>query len=111
MNLFFLETLKHCRVLSRSAALLLTLAVSFAVCAPVESAARPQDSDLSQSQRSTLQQIVGAARETRRSKRATGIGVLFACGEIKQRTAAAEMLAKELGRDVYHVDLSKIVSK
>jgi SpoVK/Ycf46/Vps4 family AAA+-type ATPase len=100
----------NCRMaLGRSAPLLLTLAVSFAVWAPVEAAARPQDSYLSQSQRSTLQQIIGAARE-RRSKR-TGIGVLFACAEIKQRTAAAEMLARELGRDVYHVDLSKIVSK
>ncbi|MEK6334576.1 MAG: ATP-binding protein [Acidobacteriota bacterium] len=58
-----------------------------------------------------MQQIIGAAREKRKSKSATGIGVLFACAETKQRTAAAEMLASELGRDVYHVDLSKIVSK
>jgi SpoVK/Ycf46/Vps4 family AAA+-type ATPase len=66
---------------------------------------------LSQSHRSTLQQIIGAAREKRRSKRATGIGVLLMCAETRERTAAEEMLARELGRRVYHVDLSKIVSK
>ena len=112
MNLRFLQAWKQYRMmLSRSAALLLTLVASFAVGAPAESAARPQDSNLSQSQRSTLQEIIGAAREKRGSKRATGIGVLFACAESKERTAAAQMLAKELGQDVYHVDLSKVVSK
>jgi SpoVK/Ycf46/Vps4 family AAA+-type ATPase len=37
--------------------------------------------------------------------------VLFAGAEHGEGTAAAQVLAKELGRDVYRVDLSKIVSK
>jgi SpoVK/Ycf46/Vps4 family AAA+-type ATPase len=72
---------------------------------------RPQETDLSQSQSSTLKEIIGAARERRGLKRASGIGVLFACGENKKETAAAQVLARELGRDIYRVDLSKIVSK
>ncbi len=112
MILRFLQTPKHRRLAFRaSATLLLTLVASFALGAPPESAARPQDSDLSQSQRSTLQEIIGAAREKRGSKKATGIGVLFVGAENRQHTAAAQILAKELGRDVYSVDLSKIVSK
>jgi AAA+ superfamily predicted ATPase len=75
-----------------------------------EYATRPQESNLSQSQQSTLQEIAAAAR-ARRPKKAPGIGVLFACGETRRRTEATERLAKELGRDVYRVDLSKIVSK
>jgi hypothetical protein len=110
MILGFLQTLNHWRPASViSAALFLTFVVSVAL-GPAESAARPQDSDLSQSQQSTLQEIAGAAR-SRESKRAAGIGVLFACGESKQQTEAAQRLAKELGHDVYRVDLSKIVSK
>jgi len=97
--------------LSRSAALLLTLVASFAVGAPAESAARPQDSNLSQSQRSTLREISRTDLERRRSKRSTGISVLFAGAEHGEGTAAAQVLAEELGRDVYRVDLSKIVSK
>jgi len=37
--------------------------------------------------------------------------VLFAGAEHGEGTAAAQVLAKELGRDVYQVDLNKIVSK
>lgn len=37
--------------------------------------------------------------------------MLFAGAEHREETAAAQMLAKELGRDLYLVDLSKIVSK
>jgi AAA+ superfamily predicted ATPase len=111
MNPGFLSGWKHWRLaIGRSAALLLTFVVSIALGAPAEFAARPQDSDLSQQQRSTLQEIVGAAREKQGSKEA-GVGVLFACGESKQQMAAAQMLAKELGRDVYRVDSSKILSK
>src|SRR5882724_368363 len=76
-----------------------------------KSTAPSQESALSQTQRSTLQEISGADRERRRSKRSTGIGVLFARAEHGEETAAAQALAKELGRDVYRVDLSKIVSK
>lgn len=112
MNLRFLPALKPYRMtLSRSAALLLTLVASFAVGAPAESAARPQESNLSQSQRSTLREISRTDRERRRSKRSTGISVLFAGAEHGEGTAAAQVLAEELGRDVYRVDLSKIVSK
>ena len=112
MNLRFLPALKPYRMtLSRSAALLLTLVASFAVGAPAESAARPQDSNLSQSQRSTLREISRTDLERRRSKRSTGISVLFAGAEHGEGTAAAQVLAEELGRDVYRVDLSKIVSK
>lgn len=62
-------------------------------------------------QQSTLKEIIGAAREKRASKKAAGIGVLFVGAENKQQTVAAKVLAKELGRDLYRVDLSKIVSK
>jgi SpoVK/Ycf46/Vps4 family AAA+-type ATPase len=72
---------------------------------------RPQETDLSQSQRSTLKEIIGAARQKGGSNKAKGIGVLFAGEEHREQTAAAQMLAKELGRDLYRVDLSKIISK
>jgi SpoVK/Ycf46/Vps4 family AAA+-type ATPase len=107
-----LHALRDLRLLfGGSAALLVALVMSIPFVAPVDSAARSQDSDLSQMQRSTLKQIIGAARERRLSKRASGIGVLFACGENKEETAAAQVLARELGHDVYRVDLSKIVTK
>jgi ATP-dependent Zn protease len=112
MNPRFLSAWKHWRLaLGRFAPLLLALVVSIGLGSPAESVARPQDPDLSQSQRSTLQEIMDAARVKHGSKQATGIGVLFACGESKQQMAVAQMLAKELGRDVYRVDLSTIVSK
>ena len=75
------------------------------------SPAAPQENPLSQAQRSTLQEISRADRERRRSKRSAGISVLFAGAEPREETVAAQVLAKELGRDVYRVDLSKIVSK
>jgi len=110
----FQQDRKHRRwALGRSAALLLTLLMLSGLQASVvnRSAARPQDSDLGQSQQSTLHKIIGAVREKRGSKKATGIGVLFACAESKQQTAAVQVLGKELGHDVYRVDLSKMVSK
>jgi hypothetical protein len=94
-----------------SATLILTLVVGLTFGSPPESATRPQDSALSQTQQSTLKEIILARREKRRSKQTAGIGVLFAGAQDKQQTAAAQMLAKELGRDLYRVDLSKIVSK
>src|SRR5258707_7875251 len=107
----FIQALK-CRRLwfGRSAALFLTLVAGFALSDPAESARRPQETGLTESQQLTLQKITGAAREKRGSKRATGISVLFACAESKEKTAAAQMLAKELGRDLYRVDLSRVVS-
>jgi AAA+ superfamily predicted ATPase len=95
----------------RSAAFLLTLVMSFAAGVPAESAARPQDAGLSQSQQSTLQKIIGATRGKHKSKKDTAISVLFVCAESKQRAAAAQMLARESGHDIYRVDLSRIVSK
>jgi SpoVK/Ycf46/Vps4 family AAA+-type ATPase len=99
------------RVLRESATLILTLLMGLTVGTPTESAARTQDSALSQSQQSTLKEIIRARRGKRRSKQAAGIAVLFVGVEDKQQTAAAQMLAQDLGRDLYRVDLSKIVSK
>lgn len=65
---------------------------------------------MSPSQRASLQEITAAARKTRRSKK-PGIGVLFTCANGTGKTLAAETLAKDLGRNLYRVDLSKIVTK
>src|SRR5258706_6737071 len=94
-----------------SATLILTLVVGLSFGTVPESAARAQDSALPQPQQSTLKEIILARREKRRAKQTAGIGVLFVGPQDKQQTAAAQMLAKELGRDLYRVDLSKIVSK
>jgi SpoVK/Ycf46/Vps4 family AAA+-type ATPase len=105
---------KHVRIwAARFAALLLPLVVVSVLQtgARAKPTTRPQETDLSQSQRSTLKEIIGAARQKGASKTAKGIGVLFVGAQDKQQTAAAQMLAKELGRDLYRVDLSKIVSK
>ena len=98
---------------ARFAALLLPLIVVSVLQtgARAKPATPPQETDLSQAQRSTLKEIIGAARQKGESNRAKGIGVLFAGGEYREETAAAQMLAKELGRDLYRVDLSKIASK
>jgi SpoVK/Ycf46/Vps4 family AAA+-type ATPase len=97
----------------RLVALLLALTVGSVLqtVARDKSTAAPQENPLSQAQLSTLQEISRADRERRRSRRSTGISVLFAGAEYREGTAAAQVLAKELGRDVYRVDLSKIVSK
>ena len=94
-----------------SAMLVMTLVASFALRVSPQTLGRTQGSDLSKSQQSTLQEIIGKAREKRGSRKAAGIGVLLAGAESKQQTAAAQMLARELGRDLYRVDMSKIVSK
>ncbi len=98
----------------RSTTFLLVTIMSFAMAvggATKPRRARPQEPVLSPSQKSTLQDIIAAARENRGSKKVAGIGVLFTCADRKGKTLAAEMLAKELGRDLYRVDLSKIVSR
>ncbi len=114
MILRYQQDPKHYRLtFGRFVALLLIMILSLGLQmgATGKSAARPQDPDLSQSQRSTLQEIIGAARAKRGSKRANGIGVLFTSAESKEETTAAQMLAKELGSDLYRVDLSKVVGK
>jgi SpoVK/Ycf46/Vps4 family AAA+-type ATPase len=108
----FLQALKNqSAAFGGSATLILTLVAGLTFGTPPESAARSQDSALSQSQQATLKEIIVARREKRRSKQTAGIGVLFAGAQDKEQNAAAQMLAKELGRDLYRVDLSKIVSK
>jgi len=103
----------HWLTCGRFVALLMALIVSSVLqtVARDKSTAAPQENPLSQTQRSTLREISEADRARRRSKRSTGISVLFAGAEHGEGTAAAQVLAKELGRDVYHVDLNKIVSK
>ena len=102
----------HWLTCGRFVALLMALIVGSALqtVARGKSTGAPQENRLSQTQRSTLQEISRADRERRRSKR-SGISVLFAGAEHGEGTAAAQVLAEELGRDVYRVDLSKIVSK
>lgn len=98
----------------RSTTFLLVTIMSFAMAvggATKPRRARPQEPVLSPSQKSTLQDIIAAARENREPKKVAGIGVLFTCADRKGKTLAAEMLAKELGRDLYRVDLSKIISR
>jgi SpoVK/Ycf46/Vps4 family AAA+-type ATPase len=98
----------------RSTTFLLVTIMSFAMAvggATKPRRARPQEPVLSPSQKSTLQDIIAVARENRGSKKVTGIGVLFTCADRKGKTLAAEVLAKESGRDLYRVDLSKIVSR
>jgi SpoVK/Ycf46/Vps4 family AAA+-type ATPase len=108
----FLQALKNQSLAFHgSATLILTLVVGLTFSTPPESAARTQDSALSQPQQSTLKEIILARREKRRSKQTAGIGVLFVGAHDKQQTAAAQILARELGRDLYRVDLSRIVSK
>jgi SpoVK/Ycf46/Vps4 family AAA+-type ATPase len=40
-----------------------------------------------------------------------GVGVIFAGGSHRDRTLAAAALANDLGYDLYHIDLSKVVTK
>ena len=111
MFIGFFQVLSERLMRGASAILFLTLVASFALTVSPQTLGRSQGSDLSKSQQSTLQEIIGKAREKRGSRKAAGIGVLLAGAESKQQTAAAQMLARELGRDLYRVDMSKIVSK
>ena len=78
-----------------------------------KSGASQEGRELSEYQKLILREIIATARENSGTKRVKrpGIKVLFTgrCGAGK--TMAAELLAKELGTDLYRVDLSKIVSK
>ena len=46
-----------------------------------------------------------------KGSRATGIAVLFGGPSEPGKTTAAEVLANELNRDLYRIDLSKVISK
>jgi SpoVK/Ycf46/Vps4 family AAA+-type ATPase len=106
------QALKNQSVALRgSAILVLALVAGLSFGPHLQSAALMQDAALSQTQQSTLKEIILARREKRRSRKIAGIGVLFVGAEEKRQNAAAQMLAKQLGRDLYRVDLSKIVSK
>jgi len=107
----YLRALKNQSLAFRGSATLILTLVGLTFGGLPESSARTQDSALSQTQQSTLKEIILARREKRRLKQTAGIGVLFVGAQEKQQTAAAQMLARELGRDLYRVDLSKIVSK
>ncbi len=72
-------------------------------------------------QRQTLRDIVAQVRQrvrvyetwgfAARSKRGLGISALFAGPSGTGKTMAAEVLAHELRLDLYHIDLSQVVSK
>ena len=91
----------------RGALFLLTLSLVFYTGVLADRAAC-QQTDLSAAQKETLQKVIG---EYRASKRGPGIGVLFADTERGEEVAATQFLTKELGRDLYRVDTSKIISK
>jgi AAA+ superfamily predicted ATPase len=59
-------------------------------------------------QRSTVHDLWGFARKSRRG---LGISALFHGPSGTGKTMAAEVLASELRLDLYHIDLSRIVSK
>ncbi len=59
-------------------------------------------------QRSTVHDVWGFARKTRRG---LGISALFYGPSGTGKTMAAEVLANELRLDLYHIDLSRVVSK
>lgn len=58
-----------------------------------------------------LHQITGHVRQQQIDRRALGVCVLFIGENIPGRTMATRVLAKELQRDLYCVDLSRVVSK
>jgi hypothetical protein len=66
---------------------------------------------------STLQEIVSAARERRRIRQqfklrgAQGLSVLFSGLPGVGKTMSGTVLAKQLGLDIYEIDLSQVVSK
>jgi hypothetical protein len=66
---------------------------------------------------STLQEIVAAARERRRIRQqfklrgAQGLSVLFSGLPGVGKTMSGTVLAKQLGLDIYEIDLSQVVSK
>ena len=91
--------------------LLLIMSLSLPVCGAPKPRVRSPEPDLLPAQKSTLQDIIAAAKESRTSKGAAGISVLLTCADRGGKTVATDMLGKELGLDLYPVDLSKVVSK
>ena len=65
---------------------------------------------LAESQKQILNDISTQARSSR-SQRGGVTLVLFAGADSSRKTNAAEVVARDLGRDLYRVDLNKIVSK
>jgi SpoVK/Ycf46/Vps4 family AAA+-type ATPase len=53
-----------------------------------------------------LRDIVAGVRQ-----RSEGIGILLAGGDKDQRTAAAEVIARETGLDLHRIDLANVIAK
>lgn len=87
----------------------------------IEPAATWEDLVLPEQQRSTLREIVAQKRHQtlvydqwgfgKKGSRGLGISVLFTGSSGTGKTLSAEVLAMELGLDLYRVDLSQLVSK
>ncbi len=87
----------------------------------IESVARWEDLVLPEQQRQVLRDIVAHVRQrakvyetwgfAARSSRGMGISTLFTGASGTGKTMAAEVIANELWLDLYHIDLSQIVSK
>ena len=87
----------------------------------IEPRANWEDLTLPEAQLETLREISLQVRRRRRvyedwgfsarSSRGLGISALFAGPSGTGKTLAAEILAGELGLDLYHIDLSAVVSK
>jgi hypothetical protein len=87
----------------------------------IDSLAGWDDLVLPETQKMTLQEIVGQVRSRHRvyedwgfgskSNRGLGISALFSGASGTGKTMAAEVIAKELKLDLYRIDLSAVVSK
>ncbi|WP_045224036.1 ATP-binding protein [Methyloterricola oryzae] len=87
----------------------------------IESAATWDDLVLPEAQKQILREIAVHVRQRfkvyetwgfgRKSSRGLGISTLFAGASGTGKTLAAEVLANELGLDLYRIDLSSVVSK
>ena len=72
------------------------------------------DLTLAASHQDTLRSIAADVRNRgseKGSRGAGGLTTLFVGADRAGTTRAAELLARELGHDLYHVDLSRVVSK
>jgi hypothetical protein len=92
-------------------AVVLILSAACEIMAQGESASLQQPTELSESRKNTLRRIEADYRDRRGSKKGPGIGVLFENAEPADIATATQMLTKDLGRDLYRVDLSRFVSK
>ncbi|SEB38832.1 ATP-binding protein [Terriglobus roseus] len=87
----------------------------------IDPRARWEDMELPESQKETLRELMMHVRHRRRVNqdwgfssryaRGTGLTALFAGPSGTGKTMAAEILAGELGLDLYQIDLAAIVSK